>query len=363
MKVVQIVSNLSYGDAIGNEVQSMDASMKAHGYDTTIMALDVHPALKHLAEPISAAAIEPDDIVIFHKAAGDSLSRIFAGLACRKVLLYHNITPVSFFLPYDPIISWNLIRGRKQLRILAKYADWAWGDSSYNCKELLELGYQADRVQLLPILSLDDQKHTQAAPELLRELQAQPGTRILFVGRLAPNKKQEDVIKLFAYYQARVDPQAQLYLVGSQTSCEKYYAKLMGFVADLKLKNVHITGAVTDQQKEAYYRCADVFVCMSEHEGFCVPFLEAMRASVPVVAYDCCAFKDTFGDNGVLFKDKDYGEICDAIKKLREDAAFRQAVIDKQDAQLGRFDSRAIEQRFLSLLQSVCDERVNSKPK
>ena len=291
MKIIQLVSSLSYGDAIGNDVIAIHQTLVEAGYDARVMAMRLHPAAseKVVAMELSAANVQNEDIVIFHKASGDALSSLYERLPCRKILLYHNITPASFFLPYDLIMCWNLARGRRQLKRLAKAADWAWGDSEYNVQELKAMGYNPDRLYTLPIILNDFGRQAKPDEAMLKRLKQKAGTRFLFVGRIAPNKKQEDVIKVFATYKQLFDPDAQLHLVGSWRGNEKYYAKIMGFIADLQLEGVHFSGHITDEELAAYYRSADVFICISEHEGFCVPLLEAMQYDVPVVAYAAAA--------------------------------------------------------------------------
>lgn len=352
MSIIQLVANLNYGDAIGNNVVAMHRTLESAGHQARIMTLEKHPAVAVEVEDVDVSAIRDDDLVIFHKASGDELSSIFTRLTCRKVLLYHNITPARFFLPYDPVMSLNLMRGRRQLRQMAACRPWCWGDSEYNLEELRRCGYPADRLRCLPIL-YDPTANVQADPETLRRLKAVQGTRFLFTGRIAPNKKQEDVIKVFATYRATVDPHAELYLMGSWQGNDKYYAKLQGFIADLKLEGVTFTGHVTDEERTAYYLGCDVFVCMSEHEGFCVPLLEAMQHDVPVVAFAACAVPETLGPTPLLFERKDYPAISRAIARLKQDPAFRHQVITAQRESLARFDLEQVSARLLRLVDEV----------
>lgn len=359
MRIIQLVTSLSYGDAIGNDVIAIHQTLETAGFDSFVMAVRVHPAAKEKVKllPVSASQVHENDVVIFHKAAGDSLTGLFERFACLKILLYHNITPASFFMPYDWLMSWNLARGRRQLKRIAKVTDCAWGDSEYNAQELRAFGCDPQKLHTLPIILNNFGHRTEPDAAMMKRLTQQEGTRFLFVGRIAPNKKQEDVIKVFAAYQRFVDPKAQLHLVGSWQGNEKYYAKIMGFIADLKLEGVHFSGHITDEELAAYYRSADVFVCMSEHEGFCVPLLEAMQSDVPVVAYAAAAVPETLGDNGLLFQKKDYEAIARRIEQLLTSETLRLEVLDKQRKNLDRFQPAAVKQRLLDLLQLAIKEK------
>ena len=357
MKIIQLVSNLNYGDAIGNDVIAIHQTLTEAGYDARVMALSLHPlaAEKVVMMELSAAQVNQDDLVIYHKAAGDALVSLYGSLPCRRVLLYHNITPASFFLPYDAIMSWNLARGRRQLRRLRKSTDWGWADSCYNASELKKLGYPAENVQTLPIILNQFGQHTEPDADAIARMRGRPGTRFLFVGRIAPNKKQEDVIKTFAVYRQMIDPQAQLYLVGSWRGNGKYYAKLRGFIDDLKLEGVHFSGHITDEELSAYYQCADVFLCMSEHEGFCVPLLEAMQQDVPVVAYAAAAVPETLGENGLLFRQKAYVQMAEKIHQVLTNDELRRTVLEKQRANLTRFEPSVVRRQLLSMVEQVLE--------
>ena len=355
MKIIQLMTSLYPKDAIGEEAL-MIHSIAGKRCNTCIMALDVDPSLKHLTAEMDFSSVEEDDILILHKASGDDFVSLFQRLQCKKVLLYHNITPPSFFLHYDLIRVWNQWRGRTQLKPLVRAAGWVWGDSQFNCDELIALGSNPQKTEVLPLCLPFETQPPEANQELIARLNAHQQTKIFFIGRVAPNKKFEDIIKAFYYYQKTVDPSASLYLVGSYQGYAKYYAKLIGFIDELGLRNVFITGQVSQEDKWAYYSCADMMLCMSEHEGFCVPLLEAMYFNIPILAYASTAVTETMGDAGVLFTEKDYAAISGQMKRLMSDPEFRGQVIDKQRQNLLRFIPSQFEARIQQLLQNVIAE-------
>ena len=358
MKIIQIVTNLNIGDAIGNDLLAIDDALREAGYDSGIMAITIHEKLTDRARALDFRGFAADDLVIFHKATGDVVGRHLASLPCKKVVLYHNITPAKYFLFYDGLFALNLWNGRRQLKQLAKIADYGWGDSSYNVQELVEAGFSRDNVAVLPILcDAGTHKKRESDPVLNQKLQAEKGTKLLFIGRIAPNKKQEDIIKAYYCYLHTEDPEAKLYLVGSWNGFEKYYAKLRGFAADLGLTDdqVVFTGLVSEAEKASYLQNTDMFLCMSEHEGFCVPLLEAMASGLPIMAYAAAAVPETLGEKGVLIQNKDYNEIAKQIGRITKDDAYRKQIIDYQYENLRRFDIDVTKKKLLELVASVSD--------
>ena len=357
MKIIQLVSNLSYGDAIGDEVLMLHSYLRKT-CEARIMTLSVHPALENLADAMDFSAIQPEDVVILHKASGDVLTKPFRKLRCKKLLIYHNITPPSFFFPYNLIVAFNQRRGRKQLKSLASCVDWAWGDSQYNCNELTAMGFCSRRVATLP-LCLPNQEKPPVNAELAAGLRAGLGANILSIGRIAPNKKPEDIIKAFYLYQKHVDPHAKLYLVGSWQGMEKYYAKIMGFIADLGLSGVTMTGHVSNEDKWTYLQCADLMLHMSEHEGFCVPLLEAMLCDVPILAYANSAVPETLGNPDQLFAEKDFPAVSERMREMITDQAYRSRILNKQRQNLQRFLPGPFQTRLSQLLDAVIGAKGN----
>ncbi len=348
MRIIQLLSHLNIGDAIGNDVLAIDEALKRAGYESVIMALTIHEALRDRAEPADLTKVKKEDVLLFHKANGDPFTAAVAGLDCVRVMIYHNLTPASFFWPYDPVMALNQVRGRRQLKAVLQHVDEVWAPSTFNCEEIRRCGFPEERTHVLPILmDVEERDNTPAGR-----------TKILFVGRVAPNKKQEDLIKAYFCY-LKYDPEAQLVLMGSWSGFEKYYAKLKGFAADLGLSDeqVFFPGHISDQEKERYLTEASLYLCMSEHEGFCIPVLEAMAHGIPVMAYRSCAVPETVGENGLLFDRKDYEAVAKEMDRLIRDPEARRAVLEKQRENLRRFDRAETERKLLSLLEGVRNRR------
>ena len=354
MRVIQLLPKLSMGDAIGNDVLLIDETLRENGYESLIMSPNVQEELRPRTAEMNLSLIRPDDLILFHKSTGDGLLKRVAALPCRKGMIYHNMTPPGFFLPYDPVVTWNLVRGRRQLKKYARQMDFSWGDSEYNCRELRKAG--AKNVSLRPVLFEPGCK-AEPDPAVLNRLQETRGTKILFIGRVVPNKKQEDLIKAYYTFLHSADPEAQLYLIGGWEGMEKYYAKLKGFCADLRLRDdqVVFTGKVSETEKEAYLRAADIFLCMSAHEGFCVPLLEAGEHDLPVIAYAVAAVPETLGDNGLLVRTKDYAALAALMNRVCTDRDLRKAAVEKQRESRKRFEKSVVRARVLDLLHKALE--------
>jgi glycosyltransferase involved in cell wall biosynthesis len=216
--------------------------------------------------------------------------------------VYHNITPAEFFEPYRPEYVPALRQGREDLAKLAPLFPISCGDSTYNALELKERGFDSPTVVPIPV----EARKWNFMPDATLMSELQDGrTNILFVGRLAPNKKQDDLVKAFNQY-LNFDPDARLILIGKAEEGDRYAEHLQDLIESLQLHDsVILPGSISDAELEAYYRTAHLFWSMSEHEGFCVPLIEAMWFDVPVLAFKSSAVPETMGHGGILFSDKD----------------------------------------------------------
>ena len=179
---------------------------------------------------------------------------------------------------------------------------------------------------------------------------------ILFTGRIAPNKKHEDVIRSFYYYKKYFNQNARLIFVGNYNGFEPYYNRLCKYVSKLHLEDVIFTGHIKFNEILSYYNVADVFVCMSEHEGFCVPLVEAMEFEVPIVAYDSTAISDTMGNGGILIKEKNAIEVAALINQLCNDEEMRSQIVAEQRERLRIFDYEVIKKKIVDSLSRYLEK-------
>jgi glycosyltransferase involved in cell wall biosynthesis len=248
-------------------------------------------------------------------------------------LVYHNITPPEYFIGVHKDLVKLCFRGRRELTAYVDRCALALGDSEYNRAELETLGFRETGV--LPVVP--DFSHLDVTPD--RALASgfdDEWTNVMFVGRVIPNKKFEDVIRAFHAYRTRHNPRSRLLLVGSYSGFERYLAMLHGLVARLGTPDVHFLGHVSNEELSALYDVADLFLCASEHEGFCVPLIEAFYKGVPVVAYAATAVPATMDGGGVLYDVKDPACVARLMETVLDDPDLERAVIASQDAALAR---------------------------
>lgn len=351
MKVIQLLPTISYGDAVSNDVIALYHTLKKAGFTTGIYAenIDSRLPMKLVSAVSKVPRLNENDIIIYHLSTGTKLNYEFLRYRARKIMIYHNITPPSFFEDYS-IISYELCRdGRKALAYLADKAEYCLADSEYNKQELVQAGYKCP-VDVLPILIPFEDYEQPCDSRITDQYQNDRYTNIIFTGRIAPNKKQEDVIRAFYAYQKYYNPESRLFIVGSYSGMECYYQRLCAYVKALGVQNVIFTGHVKFAEILAYYKLADVFLCMSEHEGFCVPLVEAMYFQIPVVAYDSSAIGYTLGGAGVLLKEKNPLETAGMINYLMTHEDVKKDVVRGQNDQLKIYDNALIERKFLELL-------------
>jgi glycosyltransferase involved in cell wall biosynthesis len=321
MEIHQIVPSLLAGDAIGNEMLGLKRLLISWGHVSEIYSASIHPQLEHEGRLLRDFKPVKDSITIYHYAmAYEPASKAFLESPGKRILVYHNITPHHFFTQHDEEIYWATKKGRAGLGDFKNSVHLALGDSAYNCSELAEVGYR--QPQVLPIL-FDSQEFTAVRPNPVTMGQLDDGwTNFLFVGRVVPNKCQNDVIRVFAHYNRYINRRSRLMLVGSHRS-ESYAAMLRQAVRHLEIEDhVLLLGGVNFPDLLAHYHMAHVFICMSEHEGFCVPLLEAMYHGVPIISYSIPGVAETMGRAGLLVTEKDYPVIAELAHLLTSDRGY-----------------------------------------
>jgi glycosyltransferase involved in cell wall biosynthesis len=289
--------------------------------------------------------VRSDDIAIYHLATASPIAYFFSRLECRKIIVYHNITPPEFFLGYSGILYRACKDALAESEYLADKVSYCLADSEFNKRDLERMGY-ACPIDVMPILvPFEDYAKPPDAKIVKTFLDGK--TNMLFTGRIVPNKRIENVIKVFYQYQRYVNKNSRLFLVGSYSDGDIYYRQLKAYINDLQLTGVVFTGHIPFKEILAYYKLADAYICMSEHEGFCVPLVEAMYFDKPIVAYDSpCAIRETLGGGGVLLEDNDPLVAAMVIGKILEDKELSDAIIAGQRERLKDFHHEKVSRLF-----------------
>jgi L-malate glycosyltransferase len=349
----QLLPTISYGDAVSNSAINMMNILQSMGYSSKIYAENIDPRLKHIVEPANKC---PKNMpVIYHLSTGSNLAYEIPSFRSEKIMVYHNITPPKFFKGYSGVAHSLCSEGQKQLEFLAEHMDYSLADSEYNKKELDEKGFKNTLVT--PIIVNYSDYDIQPQQSIIHENEHEDIVNILFVGRIAPNKKQDDIIKSFYYYQRYINPKSRLFLIGSYNGMERYYHELEKLIEDLQLKNVYIKGHLPFNEILAYYSIADLFVCLSEHEGFCVPLLEAMYFKVPILAYNSSAIGETLGHGGLLIDEKNYKAIAELINLMIDNHELRLRLIENQVQRLKYFSRENTSEIFKSVISKILSQK------
>ena len=351
-RIHQVLATLGYGDAIGHEVLGIQRVLRGAGFESEIFVQTADHRLEDLTKDYRdlLQASDPSNILIHHFSIGSRASRVAYAVPDRQILVYHNITPPEFFVNVHEQLAEQCFKGRRELSIYPTRVDLALGDSEFNRQELDALGFKPTGV--LPVVP--DLSHLDVAPNdlIAREFDDE-WTNILFVGRIIPNKRIEDVIRYFHAYQRHFNPRSRLLLVGSYGGYEKYLAMLQQLVARLGASNVHFTGHVTDAELTAYYEIADLFLCASAHEGFCVPIVESFYKQVPVVAYAATAVPATMDGAGVLYTTQEPLEVAGIVDTVVNDVEMSDRIAQRQGEALERLWAKDFDGTLLRFVDQV----------
>ena len=352
MRIVQLLPNIRPGDAVSNDALLLRSLLLPYDSESRIYAKVIGAGLS--SEAVRSVSRFPSlgekDLLIYHMSVGDDVSRIVEQQSCRKVMVFHNITPPSFFEPYSREYTTACERGYAELERLRFQFDFVICDSDFNRRELERLGYDCPMAVCPVLIPMED--YAGEADEYTLQKYGDGRTNILFVGRLAPNKRQEDVIAAFAAYREKYDPDARLILAGAD-SIKPYTLRLREYARALQLPHVKLTGLVSFPVLLALYRRSSALLCMSGHEGFCVPLVEAMHFDLPIVARDTSAVGETLGGSGVLLPDNDPEAAADALHRILSHEEYREALLAGQRQRLRALTGKAAEERMQMLLQEI----------
>ena len=348
-RIVQVCAGISPGDGISNIAVDYMRIFIENNIDSRIVAESVAPSYKipcvyHI--PSLENHITPHTLVIFHKTMVTDVSLRIINLPCQKVLLWHNITPPDFFKPYNDSMYDLAKRSIQEMVYLAHFIPNAWTNSEYSRNQLMKLGYKKVDVLHFPY------DFSRFPDTKVRKNDM--NTNILFVGRIAPNKRHEDIIRAFYYYH-QLNPNSRLTLVGSFTGFENYKKECELLAKKLSVP-VRFVGKVSTKKLASYYQQADLFLCMSEHEGLNIPLLEAMYFDVPVLAFASSSIKEGIGDAGIVFHKKHFPYVGHLMHTVLEDKALLSRMKEAGKQRVRYFDKEHNANRLLKLVESYATE-------
>lgn len=354
MKIRQLCTRIEYGDAVSNHVLEIARALSSWGYDNEVFTNTADEFGRQVTRPdcdYDPAGDSADDVLIYHYSVYCRNYEQYLASPAKRILIYHNITPPEFFEPYDKGAAAFCRLGRDLLASL-KGCDLALGDSEFNRLELVDAGFEAEKTGVLPIF-VAYQGLLAAADGTGPLAPFSDSFKVLFVGRVVPNKRIEDVLRAFFYYNRSVNSDSHLFLVGA-TWVDKYDAQLRWLVDSFGLwGNVHFSGRVSDAELAAYYRGADAYLSMSEHEGFAVPLVESMAFDLPILAYSSAAVPYTLDGAGLSFEGKDFAMVGELLESLRTDKELRAAVVASGRDRLAAFSPETVRGELRDALARV----------
>lgn len=343
MKVYLASESIHYGDGLGNCMRAQRQIFQDLGYSCEIYTVEYDERSKDERQDLAGLKCKAEDLLVYH-CTGHVSVELLECQPCKKVMVYHNITPPEFF--EGPIREWCQW-GLDQISTLRGVFDAVVGVSQFNVDCLRKLGMiDWGEGEVLPIpVELSGKR---------REWKQRPNRdclNFLFVGRYMPNKKLEDIMDIFAYYHDYIDSEARLKLVGNPDAAPEYSERIRQKWESLDCwESIELAGKVTNARLQQYYAEADIFLCASEHEGFCIPLLEAMWHRLPVFAYDAGAVRETMGDAGVVYTEKNPAAVAQLIATVMEDKKLLKTIIRRQDRRVSDFSVEKVKERLEELL-------------
>ena len=355
MRIDQVLPSLASRDAIGVHTLALTDALRASGFDSDIYYGNCTPDVAGRGRPITELGrAGKDRWLLYHASIGSDVFDIVAARTEPKLVNYHNITPAELIDGWANEVTYEVALGRAQLGRLAPESRFAVADSAFNESELIEAGYKGTAV--VPLLV--DMTSTGAEPDRaiarrLAEAKSGGGADLLYVGKISPHKAPHDLVKMLAVYRRLYDPLARLHLVGSPLG-ERYGAALESFIGRLELTDaVELVGSLEPAGLEAYFEAADAYVSASDHEGFCVPVVEAMGHGVPVVAFGAAAVPETVGDAGIVLTSKEPLRFAAALARLLSDEDLQRALAEAAARRVSDFDLGRSKARFVELLKTA----------
>ncbi len=349
MVIDQFLSGFHYGDAIGNSVLRFHKFLKNNGVESRIVAITVDDEMREFCTSFSEYRERDDSIKIYHYAISSPLNEYFLKTNGKKILVYHNITPSEFFKDFSDELVDLTEKGRKELILFNKEFKMVIADSKYNSYELELLGFK--NIKTFPIM-ISRSEYEGEFSKSYSEVFNDGRKNVLFVGRVTPNKKLEDLLKFISAYKRIISNDIRLIIAGNVMSVPKYFSSLLSLKEKLDLSNsdVFFTGHILFDELLAVYNFADIFLSLSEHEGFCLPLIESTFFNLPVIAYDAGAVKETLDGSGLLLNEKKMDKLVFLTDKIMSDERIRKKMSHNAKLRADRYEEESDPEIFLEMI-------------
>lgn len=352
MIIEQFLPAFHYGDATSNSALAFHNFLLDSGVDSRLISMTSDKNVRDKIVLFKDYKEEASSLKILHFAIPSLLTDYFLKTKGKKVMIYHNITPSYFFTDYSDFLTGFTAAGRKHLEKLKDCFDLSIGVSIYNEAELKELGFRNTEVFPLIIDLKDyDKEHSRAFYNLIKDERK----NILCVGRVAPNKKLEDAVKMLFFYKKYLSPSIRLIVAGNIDSVQKYFFAVRDLASRFYLtsEDIIFTGHIKFDEFLAVYKASDVYLSVSEHEGFCLPVIESFKMDVPVVAYNAGAISETVGEGGVILSDKEPDTTAGVLQYVIENKKIRQKLSSAAQNSLNFYEESSNPEKLLNILKKI----------
>jgi len=352
-EIHQILHGMYLTDAIANDAFEIQKVLRSFGYKSDIFANMDYVCLECKNRVYDYEKYKdyssPNNILIYHYATYSVVTDFVLNLPDKIILRYHNVTPHSYFELFNSNLKAEMKKGKDDVLRLREKVVLTIAVSEFNSLDLKVLGFS--KIFVLPIVIDFERFNQEYSKEVLNKFQDE-FINVIFVGRIAPNKKYEDLLKIF-YYFNEINPNSRLILVGSYNFSIEYYHYLQNIIRFLDLSNVIFTGTVPLSELISYYKVSDLFLCMSEHEGFCIPIVEAMYFGIPIIAYNSTGIPYTLKGSGVLIYKKKFQETAELMDIVIKDESIREKIVKGQSERLKDFERENVAKHLIEYIETV----------
>ncbi len=360
MRVLQILPSVCRGDTISNDALEIYGELSDHRIRTHIYAEHIGPGIssRRVSRMEELPVLKKEDVIIYHLSTEsgmyEHIQEIRKNYGCNIIFRYHNITPPDYFEPFSKDMAQRCYMGLEEARKIREIPTLVLTVSDYDRAQLRKIGYSCPIMILAPLVPLAEYT-IDPAEEVMNRYPLNEYINLLSVGQIVPHKRIERLMDIYDSYRRTVDDKARLFLVGSTMEVPEYYEYLENYRRKLGYHEDEIifTGHVAFNEMIAYYRIADVFLCMSEAEGFGMPLVEAMYYQVPVLAYEAGAVPETLGGSGVLLPTSQPGDVADVIRTIIKNPRSKGQILAGQQRRLETFIESSPRKELLKVIESM----------
>ena len=360
LRVYQILPTVCRGDTISNDALEIYKELANQRICTHIYAAYIGTGIssRRVSPLEEIPTLGPEDIIIYHMSTEsgmyDHIRRIKRDYDCTVIIRYHSITPPEYFDPYNQDMALRCRRGLQEAESIRDIPTEVLAVSDYDRKQLRRLGYTCPIMTLVPLVPLAEYG-IEPAEEIMGRYRGDACRNLLYVGQIIPHKRIERIMDIYDRCRKRNDQPLRLFLVGSTMEVEEYYRYLEDYRIRLGYREdeIVITGHVAFNEMIAYYRLADVFLCMSEAEGFGMSLVEAMFYQVPVLAYEAGAVPETLGGSGVLLPTWQPFEVAGVVLTVLQNQNTRNQILEGQNRRLESLIEESPRRELIRVIESM----------